>query len=252
MKSGERAQRLVFGDDAEQYDRVRPSYPDELIDDVVALVGIPCRAVDAGCGTGKATVMLAERGVEGVGVEPDPAMADVARRRLSAYPAWRVDVADFEEWEPARGARFDLVTCAQAWHWIDRERGTTRAELLLRSGGWLAIFGRVPDPPDTPLRRQIDAIYAELAPKPSVVSQAPEERVAPGAAFGSPLRREYPGFEDYSADEWIALMETSSDHKVLPARDRRLLLSRVRDAIDGHGGTYRHHCVCRLWVAQRL
>ena len=252
MKSGERTQRLVFGDDAEQYDRVRPSYPAQLINDVVALVGVPCRAVDAGCGTGKATVMLAERGVAGVGVEPDHAMADVARRKLSAYPAWRVEVADFEEWEPARGERFDLVTCAQAWHWVDRERGTKRAELLLRRGGWLAIFGRVPDPRDTPLRREIDAIYAELAPKPSAVSQAPQERVTPGSAFRSPLKQEYPGFRDYSADEWVALMETSSDHKILPERDRRLLLSRVRDAILEHGGTYRHHDVCRLWAAERL
>jgi hypothetical protein len=47
-----RPQRLVFGEDAELYDRVRPSYPDELIDDVLRLVGTPCRAVDAGCGTG--------------------------------------------------------------------------------------------------------------------------------------------------------------------------------------------------------
>jgi hypothetical protein len=39
-----RPQRLVFGEDAELYDRVRPSYPDELIDDVVRLVGTPCRA----------------------------------------------------------------------------------------------------------------------------------------------------------------------------------------------------------------
>jgi ubiquinone/menaquinone biosynthesis C-methylase UbiE len=92
-------QRLVFGEDAALYDRVRPSYPDELIDDVVALVGVPSRAVDAGCGTGKATVMLAARGVEGVGVEPDPAVAAIARKKLQNYPRWRVDVSDFEGWD---------------------------------------------------------------------------------------------------------------------------------------------------------
>jgi hypothetical protein len=53
MGDGAREQRLVFGEDAEAYDRVRPSYPPELIDDVVVLAGRPCRAVDAGCGTGR-------------------------------------------------------------------------------------------------------------------------------------------------------------------------------------------------------
>ena len=78
-----REQRLVFGDEAELYDQVRPSYPGDLIDDIVALVEKPVRAVDAGCGTGKATLMLAERGVGGVGVEPDPGMAAIATRRSS-------------------------------------------------------------------------------------------------------------------------------------------------------------------------
>ncbi len=89
-----REQRLVFGDEAELYDQVRPSYPGDLIDDIVALVEKPVRAVDAGCGTGKATLMLAERGVGGVGVEPDPGMAAIATTKLRPFRRWRVDVAD--------------------------------------------------------------------------------------------------------------------------------------------------------------
>ncbi len=80
-----REQRLVFGEDAELYDRARPGYPAALVDDVVSLVGLPCHAVDIGCGTGKATRMLAERRVMGVGVEPHAEMAAVARRNLSAF-----------------------------------------------------------------------------------------------------------------------------------------------------------------------
>lgn len=247
-----REQRLVFGEDAEEFDRVRSSYPDRLIDDVVALVGLPCRAVEAGAGTGKATVQLAERGIEGVAVEPDEAMAAVARRKLTKHPGWRVDVSDFEEWEPAAGETFDLVTCAQAWHWIDRDRGTSRAERLLRPGGWLAIFGEVPDPPDTPLRREIDAAYDEwAAPGIPALLRAPKERVTPGSAFGPATVREYPGSRDYAAAEWVDLMRTSSDHRILPPERREPLLAAVAAAIERHGGTYRYHYVCELWAAQR-
>lgn len=246
-------QRLLFGSDAELFDRVRPSYPAELIDDVVALVGSTGRAVDAGCGTGKATLLLAERGLQGVGVEPHPAMARIAAEKLAPFPGWRIDVADFEDWQPqADDLPFDLVTAAQAWHWVDRERGTRQAERLLRPGGWLAIFGHTPNPPDTPLRRTIDAIHDELAPTPSVVEQAPRERVPPGSAFGPPIEREYPGRQDYTAAEWIDVERTSSDKKMLPAETRELLLERLEAAIDEHGGMYHHHWVCRLWAAQRL
>jgi SAM-dependent methyltransferase len=246
-------QRLVFGESAELYDRVRASYPTELIDDVVDLVGGPCRAVDAGCGTGKATVLLAERGLRGVGVEPDRDMAALAEAKLRPFPGWRIEVDDFERWDPRPDdLPFNLITVAQAWHWIDRERGTKQAERLLRKGGWLAVFGNVPKPRDTALRREIDAIYQELAPKPSAVSQAPEERVPDDSAFGAPLKREYPGFRDYAAEDWIALMQTSSDHKILPSERRKVLLSRIKEAINKHGGTYRHYFVCKLWAAERL
>ena len=196
-------------------------------------------------------MMLAERGVEGVGIEPDRSMARVARRKLAEYPAWRVEISDFEPWEPAAGEQFDLVSCAQAWHWVDRERGTSQAERLLRRGGWLAIFGHVPNPPDTPLRHRIDAIYEELAPRCSARSEAPAERVAPGAAFGPPLHREYSWSHDYTAERWIGLLQTSSDHKMLSSDRRELLFTRIRDAINQCGGTYRHHSVCKLWAAQR-
>jgi len=247
-----RAQRLLFGEDAELYDRVRPSYPAELIDDVVALVGLPCRAVDAGCGTGKATVLLAARGATGVGVEPDQAMASVARRKLEGYAGWRVDVADFEEWAPAPAdVPVDVVTCAEAWHWIDRERGARQAERLLRPGGWLAIWTREGEFRDSRLRREIDAAYAQYAPRPSMRSQAPRERVPAASAFERPIEREYRERRDYTAAEWVELMRTSSDHRQLPADTRERLLAAVAAAIEQHGGTFRQHSTCRLWAARR-
>ncbi len=242
----------MFGQDAERFDRARPTYPAELIDDVLALVGMPCRAVDAGCGTGKATVLLAARGVEGVGVEPDTAMATVARERLSTHRGWRVDVSDFEDWTPAPGeAPFDLVTCAQAWHWIDDERGTRQAARLLRGGGWLAIFGRRPDARDTALGREIDAEYAERVPEVHARSGAPLEPVLPGTDFDEPLVRRYHGWQDYSTEAWIELLRTSSDHIILAPDRREALLEAVAAVIDRHGGTYRHHYVAELWAARR-
>lgn len=248
-----REQRLVFGEDAERYDRVRSSYPEALVDELVALVPAPARAVDAGCGTGKLTVQLAGRGVSGVGVEPHPAMAAVAARNLAPHARWRVDVADFERWEPhADELPFDLVTCATAWHWIDREAGARQAARLLRRGGFLAIVSHRDVHPDTPLRRELDAAYARWFRGPTGLERAPREKVPPDAPFGPPLRRDYPAVRELTTAAWLEHLATSSDHSVLPDERRLPLLEEVAAAIDRHGGIYREHLVRELWAYERL
>lgn len=104
-----REQRLIFGEDPSLYDRIRPTYPEELIDDITALVPPGRRVVDVGCGTGKATVAIARRVASGVGVEPDPAIAAICRRHLSPFSGWRVEVSEFESWDPGLGGNSWLL-----------------------------------------------------------------------------------------------------------------------------------------------
>src|SRR5258708_23640313 len=106
-----RARAGSFGAVAEAYDRFRPRYPDALFDDLVA--GRALHVVDVGTGTGIVAEALRARGCEVLGVEPDALMAAYARGK-----GLDVEVATFEDW-PARGRVFDLVTCGQAWHWVD-------------------------------------------------------------------------------------------------------------------------------------
>ncbi len=91
--------RTTFDEDAERYDRARPGYPAAVFDDLAALAGVGpgCRVLEIGCGTGQATVPLAERGCEIVAVELGADLAAVARRRLAGFPKVRVEVAAFEE-----------------------------------------------------------------------------------------------------------------------------------------------------------
>ncbi len=49
-----------------------------------------CRVLDAGCGTGAASVALAERGAQVVGVDISPALIDIARRRMPGHLTDRI------------------------------------------------------------------------------------------------------------------------------------------------------------------
>jgi SAM-dependent methyltransferase len=133
--------RLVFGDVAEVYERVRPSYPDKLVDDVIEFSGIDGSgaALEVGAGTGKATRLFAARGLSVRALEPSPRMAAVARRACSTYENVTVEEREFEQFTP-RGRQFRLLFSAQAWHWISPEVRYIRAREALAPGGLLAAF----------------------------------------------------------------------------------------------------------------
>ena len=128
-----------FNQAAELYDRARPGYLPALFDELagVAGVGPGCRVLEIGCGTGQATVPLAERDCRIVAVELGAAMAAVARRNLARFPAVEVAVAAFQDW-PLPPEPFDVVVAATAWHWLDPAVRVAKAAAALRPGGTLA------------------------------------------------------------------------------------------------------------------
>ena len=74
---------------------------------VADLLPIPARVLDAGCGTGRVAVRLAELGYDVVGVDLDASMLDVARAGAPGLD-WRLgDLATFD-----LGETFDVVLVA--------------------------------------------------------------------------------------------------------------------------------------------
>lgn len=142
----------IFGDAAETYDSARPTYPPGAID--VVTQDTPATAVDVGCGTGKFGRLVAARGIDVLGIEPDPRMGAIARRH-----GIKVVDGTFEDWEPSTR---DLVCSGQAWHWVDPARGAARAAEVLPVGGrWAACWNREDDPT---VRAAITSVAGRLAP----------------------------------------------------------------------------------------
>ncbi len=254
--------RASFESAADTYEAARPSYPRELFDDLIELAGLtpPAVLLEIGCATGKATRRLAERGFRIVCVELGPRLAAQARANLAGLPV-EVHVAPFEQWE-GEGERYQLVFAANAWHWLDPAVGYGKAHRLLRSGGHLAFWDArhaFPvgfDPLFTEIQDVYDSIGEQWAgdwpPSPPELTpdQAPEIE-ATGLFDRIELRR-YLWEARYTADEYIALLETFSGHLAMEPSKREHLYGEIRRRIAGRASpTVLRHWCSTLHVARR-
>jgi len=227
----------VFGEVAEQYDRARPSYPDELFDAVIAHGGLTPggTALEIGAGTGKATRGFTSRGVTVHALEPSPGMARVLRKT-----GIEVEETSFEAWTP-RSAAYQLAFAAQAWHWVRDANRYEKVAAALAPGGTLALFWNRGRPLAGALGAANDAAYREHAPALTTsigewsVDRTLDEMTG-CAELRDATKHTYTWTQTYTTAEWLALLATHSDHRMLPDEQRARLHAAVGHAIDEHGG----------------
>jgi SAM-dependent methyltransferase len=254
--------RRTFDSAAELYDAARPEYPDELFDDLIDLAGLErgARLLEIGCATGKATRPLLERGFSVVCVELGAQLAEQARQNLAGLPV-EIHVEPFETWQGEPDA-FDLVFAATAWHWVDPAIRYAKAHRLLRADGHVAFWSAVHafpegfDPFITEIQEVYDAIgesYGETWPPPPP-EQTPDlsAEIEASGLFQDVSVRRYVWERPYTADEYIALLETFSGHLSMDASKRERLYGEVRRRIDRRAERrVRRHWHAILHVARK-
>jgi SAM-dependent methyltransferase len=251
--------RATFDRVAEQYDDARPVAPAEVFDDLVALASLApgARLLEIGCGTGQATLPLAERGFEILAVELGAQLADVARRKLATFPRVEIVTAPFEEWDPEEG-RFDAVVSFNAFHWIDPDVRFAKPAAVLVDGGSLAVVGS-----HLIVHAGADPVWLALAEDYEAVTGEPETRLhvdeardrsaefTEGGHFGGVTRKTYMWDMTYTADEYVALRGTMSMYVELDDGVRNELFERIRLSIEATGGAVTPTWLAVLYVAKR-
>ncbi|MEV6423987.1 class I SAM-dependent methyltransferase [Streptomyces sp. NPDC051662] len=240
----------TFDEDAELYDRARPGYPPELYDDLADLAGARpgSRVLEVGCGTGQATVPLAERGCRITAVEAGARMAAVARRNLAEARADAVEVvtADFERW-PLPEEPFDVVVAATAFHWIDPTVRMAKAAEALRPGGALAVVRTQHVAGGTEeFFVEVQRCYERFDPDTPPGLRPPAaagidgsdhaREVSRSGRFGPTVFRRYEQDLTYTTSDYLDLLRTYSGHRALPEAAMNGLLGCVAHLIDGRYG----------------
>ncbi|MGH3286111.1 MAG: class I SAM-dependent methyltransferase [Streptosporangiaceae bacterium] len=130
----------VFDGIAADYDRHRPAYPDELIDQACRVAGIGSgdHVLEVGCGSGQLTRGLLARGLHVTALEPGPSLIALARQNLAGAGETEFLNARFEDASLPR-ERFAAVFSASAFHWVDPTISWQKAADVLVPGGTLAL-----------------------------------------------------------------------------------------------------------------
>ncbi|WP_328998370.1 class I SAM-dependent methyltransferase [Kribbella sp. NBC_00709] len=248
--------RQTFGEDAELYDRVRPTYPPELFDELAGLVGEHPKVLEIGPGTGQATAAMVARGWPVTAVELSPGLADVLRRK---FPMIDVLVADFDTWDLPIGA-FDLVISATAFHWLDPATRIGRCVEVLRPGGALAVVSThhvaggseqfFVDVEDCYERFTDDQAKGGLPAADNV----PEDSAGLGRSgvFGSVESRSFVRDLDYSTAEYLELLSSYSGHRALTIERRDGLYDCIGALIEATGGSITKRYLNQLSVGISL
>jgi len=126
----------LFSTQSSDYARFRPTYPPALFAWLAALAPARDTAVDVGTGNGQAAVALAAHFRRVLALDPS------AAQLASATPHPRVEYrcAPAEATGLADGAA-DLLTIAQALHWLDHPRFFAEVRRVVRPGGVFAAWG---------------------------------------------------------------------------------------------------------------
>lgn len=253
--------RQVFDEDPELYDRARPRYPPQVFAELAALAGLErgSRVLELGCGTGQATIPLAERSYRIVALELGKGMAALARKKLAPFPSVEVVQAAFEEW-PLPDERFDAVVAATSFHWVDPAVRVTKAADALRRGGALAVISTHHiTGGDAQFFEDVQRCYERRMPWTQAGFGLPTAAEIPRDSdeldtsdrFAGTVLRRHEWELTYSATEYLDLLSSYSGHRALERPARKRLLDCIAELITGaYNGQVTKRYLTELRVAR--
>jgi SAM-dependent methyltransferase len=268
----------VFDTVAVEYDRHRPTYPDELIDLACRAGGLTAgdRVLEIGCGTGQLTRGLVARGLSVTAVEPGQNLISLARQVAPG-----VDFVNRRFEDAELPDRFAAAFCAAAFHWLDPDVSWRKVARSLAPGGVLALIQYCGvEHPDT--ATDADALLSALAATaPEIAADWPSlrdlETIMAGVrdrranvsevwswVGGQPVARSYaaelfedadiavvPSLVEQTADEINALLRTTSLYPRLSVLERQALEKANRDIGERLGRPIRSSMLAVLVTARR-
>lgn len=253
--------RMKFNEDEENYDKYRPTYVKELYQDIINYSGV-CKdseVFEIGIGTGQATLPFLETGCNITAVELGDKLAAYSRSKFSNYQNINIINADFTEsnWNDNS---YDLVFSATAFHWIPQELGYSIVKSILKSNGTIALFWNHPFPNHLDDETNIAnrRVYNKYLPSSKPIVEFKKKDCQKHLdeleqhGFTDITPRLYYQIRTLKSGEYISLLNTYSDHRVLPSDIKIAFEKDMKQAIDDINGEINIYDTIDLYLARKL
>lgn len=210
-----------------QYISGRPSYPEGVMDFIVANSVKDATVVDIGAGTGKLTKLLAERFSKVYAIEPDEGMRnildEVAQKMGNIITSY-----GSAEHTGMRDNSVDSICVAQAFHWFNTTAFRKEALRIIRPNGRLFIVHNVP--PEITMNITLNKNETPESIK-AMLAKRKEDRIN---FFGSDLNfMIFNNLTVYNRDRYIKyFMSLSTGPDMKDAESVRWLVDKIGSKFD--------------------
>ncbi|MBW4513184.1 MAG: class I SAM-dependent methyltransferase [Scytonematopsis contorta HA4267-MV1] len=250
----------AFNEIAEIYNAARPNYPLELIEDVITIANIKenAKILEVGVGTGQATISFAQKGYAIHGLDPGDKLIAIASQNLSSYPKVTFEKVTFEDYQ-LKEKSFDLLISAQAFHWVNREIGYSKAALALKDKGHIALFWNFSPKSNTTVFQELEQAFQQYLPEmvynpPSIDSLIEKRKnwILDSECFKEPVFKEYVWSIDYDVDRYLNLLKTQTVYQQFNEIEKQDLSTIVRKILNNHGGYISKPYLSALFCAEKI
>ncbi|MEH2015826.1 class I SAM-dependent methyltransferase [Nostoc sp.] len=248
---------------AEAYNKARPRYPQDLIQQVVevAQLSTDSKILEVGCGPGTATVAFAQLGCSMICLEPNLDFFQLAQHNCQPYSNVEIYNTSFEEWE-LKPFEFDAVLAASSFHWISPEVGYPKAANALRENGYLILLWNKELQPSYEVYQSLSQVYQVHTPSldryedqetQDYILRQLGNMVIDSGQFKDLISGQVILEVTYTVDEYLTLLNTYSPYIKLDPHNKESLFSGLRHRIeDDFGGSLQLSYISAFHIAQKV
>ncbi|CAM3295741.1 class I SAM-dependent methyltransferase [Stackebrandtia soli] len=222
-----RVHALSFGQAADLYDAVRPTYPAEAL--TWALGDERVTVLDVGAGTGLLTRRLITAGHHVIATDPDKQMLE---KLIAVSPGLADHRHCGAEELTLPDAHVDVVTAGQSYHWFDPATALPEFVRVLRPGGRFVPMWNVRDESVDWVARLTDIVGAQSAADVTARLAARPGYFAP--YFPSHELRVFPHRKTLTPTTLIRLIKSRSYYLTCTPDRKREMLADIERLIAEH------------------
>ncbi|AUD65228.1 hypothetical protein BK011_05850 [Tenericutes bacterium MZ-XQ] len=243
----------TFNLNPDLYDELRPTYSKDLYHDIFKYANLEknCDLIEIGIGTGQATAPFLNRGCNITAIEIGSNLANFTAEKYRGWSNLKIVNSDFESYD-MNDFNIDMFYSASAFHWINPEIGLPKIYKALKHHGVFAWISTTPCAwkDNEELFNLLQEVYIGFkdyfaATSKLTISQV-DKKIEADIKYKKSILETY-NFRDinsytytlkktFTSEDYIRLLDTYSDHAVIPKKNKAIFYSKIKSLIDKQGG----------------